>query len=94
MRLLSFVIDDKGAFRCIAPIVGGWVALGDLQAVDIRVDRPALFYRLNNKTNAIEGLAATRDGGNYRNHERTPKNTSTDLIAARVKTALPMIDIA
>lgn len=94
MRLLGFVIDDQGAFGCVAPVVWSWVALRNLQTVDIGINRPALFYRLNNKAYAIQRFAATRNRGNYRNHERTPKKISTDLIAARVNTALPIIDIA
>lgn len=70
------------------------MALGYLKAVDIGINGPALFYRLENQTDAVQGFAATRNSGNYRDHERTPKKISTDLIAARVNTALPIIDIA
>lgn len=94
MWLLGFVIDDQGTFGRVAPVVWSWVALRNLQAVDIGINGPALFYRLDDKADAVKRFAATRDSGDYRDHERTPKKISTDLMAARVNTALPIIDIA
>ena len=94
MRLLGFVINNERTFGRVAPVVWSWMALRNLKAVDVGINGPALFYRLDDKADAIKRFAATRDRGNYRNHERTPKKISTDLMAARVNTALPIIDIA
>lgn len=70
------------------------MTLGYLKAIDVGINGPALFYRLDDKSDAIKRFTATRNSSNYRDHERTPKKISTDLIAARVNTALPIIDIA
>ena len=74
MRLLGLVVNDQRPFRRVPPVIGRGMALGDFEAVDVGIDRPALLHRLEYQANAIERFAAAGNGGDQRNHVRVPKN--------------------